>query len=346
MKICHINLAKGFRGGERQTLLLIEALAKNNIKQQVVIRHNSPLNEYLTELNCDVIQIRKPFWTSLFFTKIDADIIHAHEAKASQLAWLNYKLNKIPYIITRRILKQPKSSWLNRQIYHSAIQVIALSSAIKSNLLAIMDNHKIEIIPSMYASLASVTKTVNQIKKEFDGKFLIGHIGALVNKDKGQFYLIEAAKKLVKTHREIHFLLVGSGKDEEELKQQAKNLKNITFVGFVKNVGDYLNSFDLFTFPSLQEGFGSVLLDVIQVEVPIIASKIGGIPDIIQHNENGFLISSANSDELIDAIIKLYTNQEKANTLAKTAKKGLGQYSPAKVGASYLAIYKNSLNHS
>lgn len=345
MKICHINLAKGFRGGERQTLLLIEALAKRNIKQQAVVRYDSPLINYLSEVECDLITLRKPYWLNLFFKKIDADLVHAHEAKAAQLALLNYHFKKIPYCITRRVPNLPKQNFFNRNIYQSAAKVIALSSAIKQSLKHLMDNHSVAIIPSMFASLTSDVEKVRTIKNRYADKFIVGHIGALVNKHKGQFYLIEAARQLQQSCPQIQFILLGSGYDEQQLKQQAKGLKNIEFTGFVTDVGSYLQSFDLFAFPSLQEGLGSILLDAMQAELPIVGSDVDGIPDIIQHNENGLLVPPADSAALAKAIMTLYNDADLRCRLVQSAKQRLSDYSPANIADDYLNIYQSLLSH-
>ena len=117
------------------------------------------------------------------------------------------------------------------------------------------------------------------------GKFLVGHVGALDNGQKGQEFIIAAARELERSHPDVHFMLVGGGDDEAMLRSAAAGLSNLTFTGFVDNVGDYLAAFDVFILPSNREGIGSILLDAMEQGLPVIASRVGGVPDIVHRPE-------------------------------------------------------------
>jgi len=338
--VAHINFAKGFRGGERQTLLLIEELSKTGLHQKLIVRKNSELTDRLKGTkNLTIIEIAKPYIFSLKHIK-EADLLHAHETKALQYAYAAHKIYNTPYIVTRRVDNKIKNNFLNSKLYKSAQTVVALSFAIKKEILKVSPHAKIEIIPSAFTGTSLNQKAIKDIKSNFQDKFIVGHVGALDDKHKGQSFLIQAAKTLEKTYPNIHFVLVGGGEDEEILKKQAKELKNITFIGFVNNVNDYISCFDIFVFPSRNEGLGSILFDVMQLNVPIIASNVGGIPDIIVHNKNGLLIPPCNSKAIEDTVINLYKNRDLRETLAKEAKLSVGKYSSDNMKKRYLEIYK------
>ena len=89
---------------------------------------------------------------------------------------------------------------------------------------------------------------------------------------------------------EAIFLMLGDGADKEMLQQASQDVKNIKWLGFKSNLGDYLSILDLFAFPSRNEGLGSTLLDVMDYNVPIIASAVDGIPDIVHHEKTGLLV--------------------------------------------------------
>ena len=337
--ICHLNFAKDFRGGERQTLLLIEELSKLELKQKLIVRKASELIKRCKHIkNLEIVEINKPYILYLYKVK-DSSIFHAHETKAAQFAYFANMLTSIPYIITRRVDNPIKNNFLNRKIYTNARKVIALSKAIKSEILKIAPQAKIQIIPSAFTNAVLHAEKVNAIKKRFQGKYLVGNIGALDDKHKGQSYLIQVAKEVATSHPDIHFIFVGRGQDEEKLKEQAKDLTNITFEGFVDNVNDYISSFDLFVFPSNNEGLGSILLDVMQLGTPIIASKVGGIIDIIDNETNGILTPIKNSKALQEALLNLYNNKEKAENLTKNAKKNINNYSARNMALQYQKIY-------
>jgi glycosyltransferase involved in cell wall biosynthesis len=218
-----------------------------------------------------------------------------------------------------------------------------LSNAIKKTIEQITNKATIKVIPSAYSKLSVNHNNINKIKQRFQNKFLIGNIGELDNKHKGQYYLIEAMKKLQNTHPNIHLILLGKGIDEQKYKDQSKELSNITFEGFVLNVGDYISCFDLFVFPSLHEGLGSILFDIMQFKVPIIASNVGGIPDIIQDNQNGILVPPKNSDAIYEAIVKLYNNKDLREKLANCALADIENYSFENMTNRYLELYKEAL---
>jgi glycosyltransferase involved in cell wall biosynthesis len=343
MHIAHINLAKGFRGGERQTELLIDSLAETCplLKQSLIVRHDSPLPSRLKSLHkINIIKVNKPYFIHALLLKEHFDIIHAHEAKACHFAHVLSKKTKCIYMMTRRMDRAPKNDWFTRKVYEECTHIVCLSSAIETIIKQYIPSLNTSIIPDMKAGLSFDEDNIKKIRNSLPKKIIVGHVGALVSNDKGQEYILQAAKILQQTHPSIHFLLVGEGSDEATLKKQAEDLKNISFVGFKNNIGDYLRAFDIFLFPSLQEGLGSTLLDAMEAKLPIIATNIGGIPDIIQHEKNGLLIESKNAQNIVDEVLSLL----KKNTLAKSlAQQGLSdsvQYSPAVIGKRYMDIYK------
>ena len=337
--ICHLNFAKGFRGGERQTQLLIEELARLGFKQQLILRKGSELIKHCENIkNLEIIAINKPYILHMSAIK-GASLLHAHETKAAQFAFFVNLFMSIPYVITRRVDNPIKHNFLNRKIYTNAAKVVALSRAIESEILKIAPKAQTEIIPSAYTNAALHLDKVDAIKKRFTGKYFVGNVGALDDGHKGQSYLIEVAKVVENSHPDIHFIFVGRGQDEAKLKEQAKGLTNVTFEGFVDNVNDYISSFNLFVFPSNNEGLGSILLDVMQLNTPIIASEVGGIVDIIDNGTNGLLTPAKDSTAIQQALLDLYNNKDKANTLAVNAKKNINNYSAANMALQYQKIY-------
>ena len=339
IQITHANFAKGFRGGERQTQLLIEQLSLFGYKQALVVRKKSELTARCKDIkNLEIIEISKPYIFHCSKIK-DTSLLHAHETKALQFAYFCNKIFKIPYVVTRRVDNKIKNNWLNKKMYASAKVAVALSKAIQKEILRVSPHANTHIIPDAFTNTTIDMEISRTIKERFKDKFLVGHVGALDDGHKGQSFLIEAAKNMEKIYPDIHFIFLGSGHDEAKLKQQAKDLLNITFEGFVNNVNDYINCFDLFVFPSRNEGLGSILLDVMRLEVPIIASDVGGIPDIISSGENGILIPPCDSDAIEKNIIDLFGNQEKREALASSAIKTIDKFSPQNMMLAYSKIY-------
>ncbi|MDH5301654.1 MAG: glycosyltransferase [Gammaproteobacteria bacterium] len=344
MRIGHINLARGFRGGERQTQLLIEALdRRNELQQSLFIRKESTLATRLASTkSLQITRVGRPFMFSASAAR-DCQLLHAHEGKAAHFALMANLRYGIPYIITRRVSNRPKDNYFTRQVYRRAARVVAISTAIRDYMLDYDATLPMEVIPSMQAELPVNSLEVEKLRAQYRDKFVVGHIGALVLQHKGQEYLIEAARRLEKTHPQIHFVLLGEGRDGEALRSMAKDVGNITFVGFVDNVGDYISLFDLFVFPSLEEGLGSTLLDVMSFSRPIIASNVDGIPDIVHDNKTGLLVPPQDSDALYQRIVQLHDDHSLRQRLAKAGNALVQSYRPDPLSGDYLNLYRELL---
>ena len=340
MQITHVNFAKGFRGGERQTQLLIEQLSLQGYKQTLLTRVDSELAQRCRDIKSLSIQsVKKPYIFHLSYVK-NSDIIHAHETKALQFAYAASLRFKKPFIVTRRVDNPLKTNFLNTKMYKAAFRSVALSHAIEKEILRVSPKAKTTIIPSAYSDAKVDPIEAQKIKERFKDKFIVGNVGALVDSHKGQSFLIEAAKAIEKSHPDIHFILLGRGEDEQIFKAQAKGLSNITFEGFVDNVNDYISTFDLFVFPSRHEGLGSILFDVMQLHVPIIATAVGGIPDIIQDGDNGILIPPLDADAIVKNILSLYDDAKLRETLTTHAYQAVTNYAPEKMATRYLSLYQ------
>ena len=192
--ICHVNLARGFRGGERQTELLIRYLSDSVARQYLVCRRNSPLIEHLSDVgNLTIVPVSGRLGGH--FSHIKADIINAHEAKAAHWAFLEHVLRKTPYVITRRVPQRIRKSFLSGLCYSKAARLVGISSPITGYLREI-SSQPVVTINSALAHLDSSHDKTAHILEEYHGKIIIGHIGAYVDRHKGQRVIIEAARIL------------------------------------------------------------------------------------------------------------------------------------------------------
>ena len=347
MHITHVNLAKGFRGGERQTALLIAALAQQHIPQTLLVRHDAPLRTIVHGLpRLTIRTMRKPYLWQLK-RPLATDMLHAHEAKAAQWAYLYHRLYGTPYMITRRVPNLPKNNVFTRAVYQHAAHRVALSRAIRDVLRLYQPGSDVRVIPSMYQQSQADPVRLHQLRQQY-GKHaavpscIIGHMGALV-RDKGQRLMIEAARTLQSSHPELLFLLVGDGPDKASLMQQAAGLKNVCFAGQQSQVADYFALFDVFVFPSLHEGLGSSLLDAIFHQLPIIASRTDGIVDVVQHEQTGLLIAPGNAAALAAAIVRLRAHPELCQRLVQQAHATLPRYAQHAVARQYQALYQDTV---
>ena len=340
--IAHVNVSQGYRGGERQTELLIQGLERSNLRQVLVARKGSLLAKRINSAGLETRQVTgNPLGVALACKGVD--LVHVHEGRSVYAAYLRSLCSGTPYIVTRRINNALGTHWLAHKAYRRAAIVVAVAPQVGDVIRQLAP----EIDPQIVYSSTSgfeVDKAISKsIRDAYRGNLLVGHVGALDNNQKGQEFIIDVARQLEKSNPEIHFLLVGQGGDEKMLKEAAAGLRNLTFIGFVENVGDYLAAFDVFILPSLKEGIGSILLDAMEQGLPIVASNVGGVPEIVRDDENGILIEPARPDQLRAAILHLCAEPNLRFEMGQRGKLVATDFTANTMCEKYLDLYRSIL---
>ncbi len=152
-------------------------------------------------------------------------------------------------------------------------------------------------------------------------------VGTVANfyRTKGLKYLIEATHIL---NSGFKIIIIGEGRLRTKLESLIKkyNLENTVFlVGRIPNAYKYLKAFDVFVLPSLKEGFPWVILEAMAAEVPIVATKVGAVPEIIENTKEGLLVEVKNSPKLAEKIASVLGHPDKARQMASLARKKLEQ---------------------
>ena len=342
-RICHINLADGFRGGERQTELLIKELAARDWKQRLVVRRNGALVKRCQDVpGLEIAEVLAHPITAAMAAR-GCSVVHAHEARAVYSGWLLQRLAETPYLLTRRIDPAANRSRPRARAYLSANKVVAISASIARTVESHYPDLECEVVPDAHADMLNGHAN-RAASRKTNGKTVVGHIGELDHSHKGQGTIIEAARELKDSHPNLHFVLVGNGKDDRKFRRIANGLGNVEFVGFVDNVADYLATFDVFIYPSLREGLGSSLLDAMHFGLPIVASQVGGIPEIVEDQVNGILIPPGSPRELIAAIERVVTDAALRESMRYENRSKAARFGADRMASSYETIYRTILH--
>ena len=343
MHIAHVNLARGYRGGERQTELLVRGLASRNVRQSVVVRQGSPLAKRLADADVEVRACSANLLAAFRATR-GFDILHSHEGRGVYAAWLRSLTSGTPYIITRRVNNPIGEGFLTRNAYRRASFVASVAQDIANIVTSYDARINSCVIYSSSSGFEVDDAAVTAIREAFPGKWLVGNVAALDNAQKGQEYIIEVARQLQSTHPDIQFFFVGSGADEQMLRERAHDLANLTFTGFVDNVGDYLAAFDLFVLPSNKEGIGGILLDAMDRSLPVVAARVGGVPEIVKDGENGVLIDARSPGQLRDVILRLHNDRDLGARLGAQGREFARDFTADAMAEKYLSLYMESLD--
>lgn len=283
------------------------------------------------------------FYRLLF--KIKPDIVHAHLFNASLFVRLLTIFFNLKRVITVQMIRPKRPFW--QKIVDFLLQffthkIISASFAIKKQLIkeGIL-KHKIQVIYNGFLK-EIMDKKNNFLREKYnikDDVFIVGSISRL-DKDKGIDILIKCANIL--NNKNIVFFVFGDGKERKRLENMIAyyGIRDIFFMpGFTNEPLKVLCDFDLFVLPSRTEGLGIAILEALSVKKVVIASNVGGIPEIIQNGKNGILFESENYKELASKIELLLKDKELYNMLKKEAENTLEKFKIEKVSHKLDRLY-------
>jgi len=340
MNICHVNLASGFSGGERQTLQLIKQQILKGYKLTVIANPKSPFVDEIKKLPIKLVLVSHFIRAHSKAITAGCDLVHVHEGRAIYWAWLQNLLYHVPYIVTRRIDNPLKNKFLSNLAYQKASRLIGLSEAIVDAIKVRHPNAATHKIPSSPVVYPVNDEVVAKIKAQFKDKVIVIQASNLL-KHKGHNISIEAFKLLQSRHPELQLVLLGDGPEKENLKQQSLGMSNVTFVGKQTDMGSWFSAADIFIHPSHSEGLGSVILEAIQAGLPVIGTNAGGIPDIIENNVSGLLVEAGNGKSLAEAITLMVEDEALKTRLLAGGKEKLKLFDIVYTCSLYDAIYRS-----
>jgi glycosyltransferase involved in cell wall biosynthesis len=139
---------------------------------------------------------------------------------------------------------------------------------------------------------------------------------------KGVNYLLEAAKEIIPNYKNIKFLIVGDGSLREQYESFAKSFSdNIVFTGFREDIAALMNIADMFVLPSLSEGAPNVIMEASSSGLPVIATEVGEMPEMVLDGKTGILVKSKDVNGLVSALKKLIDNSLLAKRMGKAGRK-------------------------
>jgi len=344
IKVVHIVSGDLWAGAEVQLYLTAKEIIRNKeIDFNAIILNKGELCNKLTGLGIKthLVDEKENKFVKLLFKiykiiKINQpNIIHTHRYKENFIASLIGL--RYPYIFKIRTQHTTFKTILQSDGYKIRFyrvidiitnklfydKIIAVSNEIREQISVF--KHKIETIHN-FIILSEITKqnkeyNVLKFKRDMDENFHIGFAGRLVE-IKGLNYLIEASKILCDKYTDIFVHIIGSGPLYDELKHKIEeyNLTDrIILEGFIDNPISEIKKLDIFVLPSLYEGIPMVLLEAMALSRAVVCSNIGGIPEVVEEGENGFLFNSGDIDMLVSKLDFLYHNDNIKREIGKNA---------------------------
>jgi glycosyltransferase involved in cell wall biosynthesis len=304
-----------------------------------LVRRISPIND-----------VRALIALSRHIRKIEPHIVHTHTSKAGILGRLAAWMARVPIVIhtphghvfyghfgrllSRMFLQMEK---LLGRITHHQIALTPEEGNDYLNLGVAKSNNISVIHSGVDLSCFKRSKTEsNPGRNELaipPDSLVVGYVGWLIP-IKGVTHLVNAMAEVVQRHPNSLLVLVGKGDDKGgeaiKLREQVQSLgltDKVLFLGWRPDVNEITGCFDIFVLPSLNEGMGRVLVEAMAAGLPIVASRVGGIPDLVKHGENGLLVPPANAGALEQAISDLLSDKAKRKRMGETGKRMCRPYS-------------------
>jgi glycosyltransferase involved in cell wall biosynthesis len=323
LSLFQIDTGREWRGGQRQSFLLTRELRDKGFPAVLVVQPGSPLHEKALAEKLPVLPLRMKSETSLgaafrlswAMRRQKCVLAHFHDAHAVSIGGAACARARVPIrVVSRRVEFPLRRNFLSRRKYTRGVDaIIAISESVRDVLIqGGIDASRITVIPSGidFSPFRDVADK-DFLRRELGfvySDFLVG-IVAYLEDSKGHKYLIEAARIIKERTPKIKFVIIGKGSLELPLVRQAKDLHVddlVFFLGFREDVPRILASLDCFVLTSEAEGLGSSILDAMASRLPVVATRVGGIPEIVQHGETGLLVSPRKPDVLAEALYALY----------------------------------------
>ena len=177
-----------------------------------------------------------------------------------------------------------------------------------------------------------------------NGRFHIGTVGRMVSVKDYELFL-EVAAEIRRQLKTVRFSILGDGPQKEKLFQKVKDLDLAEHVEFLDSTIDpfpYYRSLDLFLNTSMHEGIPMSILEAMACAVPIVAPKVGGIPEIIDNGRTGLLVEKRDARELADACLTMIRDESLRNGMVKEARDGVeSKFSSTKMAEDYQDLYES-----
>lgn len=283
---------------------------------------------------------------SLLERNLKADrphLVHVQSRNAAlQGLWLARHL-RCPYVLTVHDYMQPRE--VLRVDLHWCRRIIAVSESVRADLLA-RTGLPADLVWVIHSGVdCDVTGQQTEILPP--GRIpVIGTAGPL-EAVKGFPFFLGAAARVLRTGRDVEFVIAGSGPEEDNLRRLARELQIAEHVTFIPNLSDFaeaLLAMDIFCLPSLQQGIGTIMLEAMALGRPVIGTRVGGVYRVIRDGETGLLVPPSDSVKLAERMIELLDDPERARAIGAAAQAEVRQeFSVEQMVQRTAALYREVL---
>lgn len=285
-------------------------------------------------------------------------ILHLHTFYASVVGTLAGRLARVPHLVMTRHHSDHLLR-LNRPVHHAADRwvtgqvdaVIAVSRETRRIMVEEerADPQRIRVVHNgIEPRDPPCPERLEELRRELDLPGApVGITVARLHEEKGHRYLVRALPRILQAHPDFTHLLVGEGLEEPSLRKLAEEKgvrRALRFAGYRTDAVDLMALADLMLHPALAESFGFVLVEAMAVGTPPVATRIGGIPEVVEDGVTGLLVPPEDPDALADAAIRLLGDPNRRGALARAGRRRVGALFTAEgMVRGYEKVYEEAL---
>jgi glycosyltransferase involved in cell wall biosynthesis len=347
MRVCHVAHGDLWAGAEVHLATLLEALLDvPDLELSAVLLHEGRLAEVLRGQRIRTVvfdERRSSAWKILgdlveYFKRERPDLVHTHKYKDNMLAAMAGWWTGVPGLVRivhgmpepfhgMRRLRMAAYEYVDGLVNRYAVDsIIAVSANIEQRLVERFGSSKVVRIHNgidlRQVGSSLPLETVRRQLGLMSDDMVVGSVGRLTPV-KGQSTLIEAVAILKRGGWNVKGLIVGEGPLRSELRELATQKgieKDVVLAGERRDVYDLINAMDVFVLPSLHEGIPMVLLEALASGKPVVASRVGGIPDVIRDGIDGLLVPAGDAVALSKTVDGLLKDRSTAERLGRAGR--------------------------
>lgn len=335
----------GMGGAERMMVPTLQYLSRDDFSPRVCVfqeKAGNPIANDLRAVGVPVDLLPIPYLRDLtavprlwkYLRKAEADLVHTQLEFADTLGNFAAKLLRLPSVCTIHTLPpqdmSPKSKAHQRVewfcLRHFCDRVIAVSEEARAYHVqtgGATENQTITIYNGIDTTHYSGLEGEHDAFRRELGVPLDAHLMttvAVLREPKGIQFMLRAMPEILATDPQAYYLIAGDGPYGNTLRQEARKLSQqnrIIFAGMRRDVPRVLAASDIFVLPTLTEALPTVLAEAMACHLPIIASAVGGIPEMVFDGENGLLVSPGDPSQLVEACSSLLGDEDLRQTMGK-----------------------------
>ncbi len=346
MRILHTEWSDGLGGQERRILAEAAGLSRRGHYVAIACREHADIRREALKLGIDIhtFPMRKFYdipsimQMTRFLKNNRFDVANTHSGVDSWIGGIAAKITNVPVLVRTRHLNIPLKRSLLNFVHYLPDVYITCGDNMRNNLVnnCGFPADRVVSIPTGAGMEFFDVRKNKEAKLKYGlnmDSIVISNVGIL-RSVKGHEVTLSSVKKVIDAFPNAKYLIVGEGPARERLEKMSKDLgiaRHVVFTGFIENIPEIYSFTDVAVLSSWSEGFPQSILQAMASNVPVVATKVGGVPEVVFHEKTGLLIELGDHEGLAKEIIRILNKPDEALRFAANAKE--------------LVLKEHSVNH-